>query len=148
MDGLSRRKGFAVLIFVVLTLNLLGCQRSSSEKVDSGVRWIPYEEAIERAKESGKPVIIVFVSYTCPVCDQLEEETLGDPTVSALLNEEFLPVRVLAEESPALVQRFRVFGFPTVWFYKGGDLFGPLMGFVPPDAFRDILLHVLSGGGT
>lgn len=148
MDGLSGYKGLTVLVIGVLALILLGCQKSSPEKVGSGIRWIPYEEAIQRAKESGKPVVIVFVSYTCPVCDKLEEETLGDPDVSALLNEEFLPVRILAEETPSLVQRFRVFGFPTIWFYKEGNLFGPLVGFIPPDAFRDILFHVLSGGGS
>jgi len=93
-------------------------------------------------------VVIVFVSYSCPVCERLEEETLEDPQVSRLLNKDFLPVRVQAEENPSLVQHFRVFGFPTIWFYKEGHLFGPLVGFLPPEVFRDLLIHVLTGEET
>lgn len=143
MVDLRRHKGFVILLW--LWAFVTGCQRDTLTA--EGIRWKPYEEAIAEGKETGKPVLILFVSRGCPSCEQLEE-TLKDPEIARLLNEEFLPVRIEAERNPELTLHFRVFGFPTMWFYRRGDLLGPVVGYLAPGHLRKLLLYVLGAGSS
>lgn len=94
------------------------------------IRWMKYEEALEVADKTDKPVFIFFTSKRCPICERLEEEIFVDSEVVELLNKDYLPVRVEGEKNPKLVSKFRVLGYPTLWIYCKKGLIGPVIGYL------------------
>lgn len=69
------------------------------------VDWHPWgEEAFALAKEQNKPVFLSIGYSTCHWCNVMEEESFADPTVAALINEVFVPVKVDREERPDIDQ--------------------------------------------
>lgn len=103
------------------------------------IKWMKYEEALEVADKTGKPVFIFFTSKRCPICEKLEGETLVDPEIAELLNKEYLPVRVEREKNPKLVMKFRVLGYPTLWIYCKQGLIGPVIGYLSPLDLKGLL---------
>lgn len=115
--------GFVLTLTSVLLLFVF-------EGYSGPIRWMKYEEALEAADKTGKPVFIFFTSKRCPVCERLEEETLVNSEVVDLLNREYLPVKVEGEKNPRLVSKFRVLGYPTLWIYCKKGLIGPVIGYL------------------
>ena len=69
------------------------------------VDWHPWgEEAFALAKEHDKPVFLSIGYSTCHWCNVMEEESFSDPTVAALINDVFVPVKVDREERPDIDQ--------------------------------------------
>ena len=69
------------------------------------VDWHPWdEEAFALAKEQDKPVFLSIGYSTCHWCNVMEEESFSDPTVAALINDVFVPVKVDREERPDIDQ--------------------------------------------
>ncbi|MEM8792989.1 MAG: DUF255 domain-containing protein [Pseudomonadota bacterium] len=69
------------------------------------VDWHPWgEEAMERAREEGKPIFLSVGYATCHWCHVMEEESFDDEQVAALLNAHFIPVKLDREQRPDLDQ--------------------------------------------
>jgi len=132
---------YYVVIILILTFFLLACKGSKSSVE---IEWINYEEAINEGKRSGKPVFIFFVSRYCPMCEQLEHEVLRSPEVIKILKDQFVSTKVEAEKNPELTMHFRIVGFPTIWIYKKGRLFGPIIGYAPSSMLKEFLYQVLN----
>jgi thiol-disulfide isomerase/thioredoxin len=58
---------WAVPVVVALLL-LPGAVRAGADWNDAGIAWVPYQDALASAKESGKPVCLVFYTEWCPHC--------------------------------------------------------------------------------
>ena len=93
---------------------------------DSGaglVRWQPQETAVAAAQKAGKKILYDFTAEWCAPCHMLDREGWGDPKIAALVNESYLPVRVVDREredgrNPAVIdelhRRYSVGAFPTL----------------------------------
>ena len=65
------------------------------------VAWMPWGPAVwEKAKVENKPVFLSIGYSTCHWCHVMERESFEDEKIAALLNREFVPVKVDREERP------------------------------------------------
>jgi thioredoxin-related protein len=133
---------YRIVIALILILFVSACKAS---KPSSKIEWKSYEEAINEGKRSGKPVFILFSSRYCPMCERLEQEVLESSEILEILNGQFIPTKVEAERTPELTMHFRIVGFPTIWVYKKGHLYGPIIGYVSSSMLKEFLLEVLKG---
>jgi hypothetical protein len=71
------------------------------------------EEAFARAARERKLVLLFLgPSYNAPTA-RLDTELFSDPGIAALVEADFVPVRVKSEERPDLDRRYRAGGWPT-----------------------------------
>ena len=55
------------------------------------VDWYPYgEEAFQKAKEEGKPVLVSIGYAACHWCHVMERESFENEQVAAIMNENFM----------------------------------------------------------
>ena len=68
---------------------------------DNPVDWHPWgEEALSRAREQNKPLLVSIGYSACHWCHVMERESFEDPEVAAVMNEHFVPIKVDREERP------------------------------------------------
>jgi uncharacterized protein YyaL (SSP411 family) len=67
------------------------------------VDWYPWgEEALERARQQDKPILLSIGYAACHWCHVMERESFEDPDTAALMNEHFVSIKVDREERPDL----------------------------------------------
>jgi uncharacterized protein YyaL (SSP411 family) len=67
------------------------------------VDWYPWgEEALERARREDKPIFLSVGYSTCYWCHVMERESFSDPRVAAVMNREFVNIKLDREERPDL----------------------------------------------
>jgi uncharacterized protein YyaL (SSP411 family) len=65
------------------------------------VNWYPWgEEAFSRANREGKPVFLSIGYATCHWCHVMAHESFEDISIAALLNKDFICIKVDREERP------------------------------------------------
>ena len=65
------------------------------------VDWLPWgEQALGRARERDKPLLVSIGYSSCHWCHVMERESFEDPRTAELMNEEFVCVKVDREERP------------------------------------------------
>ncbi len=88
---------------------------------EAGIAWIPYAEAaLEKATETGKPIVIDFSAEWCLPCRELERETFSAPEiVSAARGVVPLKADLTQHGSPdvrSLRRKYSIRGVPTIVF--------------------------------
>ncbi len=69
------------------------------------VDWYPWgAEAFEKAKREQKPIFLSIGYSTCHWCHVMERESFEDEATAALLNRDFVPIKVDREERPDVDQ--------------------------------------------
>lgn len=105
-----------------------------------GVRWdaeLTVDEALARAREQDKRVLLEFTAGWCTVCETLDEQVLST-RLGGELTADMIAVKVDfdAPENRPLVERYVVLGLPTVIVMTGdGAQVGRLMGFETREAW-------------
>jgi uncharacterized protein YyaL (SSP411 family) len=83
------------------------------------VDWYPWgDDAFSRASREGKPVFLSIGYATCHWCHVMAHESFEDPDVAALLNRDFVCVKVDREERPD-IDRFYM-GVSQMMTGRGG----------------------------
>jgi hypothetical protein len=68
---------------------------------DNPVDWLPWgEEALRRAREHERPLLVSIGYSSCHWCHVMERESFEDPETAQLMNERFVCVKVDREERP------------------------------------------------
>jgi len=68
---------------------------------DNPVAWYPWgEEALARARELDRPILLSVGYSACHWCHVMERESFEDPETAAYMNEHFICVKVDREERP------------------------------------------------
>ncbi|MDP8952177.1 MAG: thioredoxin domain-containing protein, partial [Actinomycetota bacterium] len=68
---------------------------------DNPVDWYPWgEEALERAKEEDKPVLLSVGYSACHWCHVMERESFEDEATAQIMNQHFVNIKVDREERP------------------------------------------------
>src|SRR6478672_5249826 len=68
---------------------------------ENPVDWLPWgSAAFDRARAQDKPVLVSIGYSSCHWCHVMERESFEDPRTAALMNEEFVCVKVDREERP------------------------------------------------
>ena len=125
---------------------------------DNPVDWYPWgEEALKRAREEDKPVLLSVGYSACHWCHVMERESFEDDETARMMNEHFVNVKVDREERPdidsiymAAVQALTHHGgWPMTVFltpdgapFYGGTYFPPIPSRGMP-SFQQLLLSVV-----
>ena len=68
---------------------------------DNPVDWYPWgEEALERALELDRPILLSIGYSSCHWCHVMERESFEDDETARFMNEHFVPIKVDREERP------------------------------------------------
>jgi tetratricopeptide (TPR) repeat protein len=94
---------------------LLVAALASAVAFGQGPAWRPdYNQARHEAAQKSKPLLLEFVSENCVWCKKLETTTLRDPAIAALLNEQYIPIKIDPQRDAALIQKLQITSFPTL----------------------------------
>ncbi|MCZ6789369.1 MAG: thioredoxin domain-containing protein [Chloroflexi bacterium] len=73
------------------------------QHADNPVDWYAWgEEALGRAKEEDRPILLSIGYSACHWCHVMEHESFEDPEIAGLMNESFVNIKVDREERPDL----------------------------------------------
>src|SRR3954462_4475101 len=68
---------------------------------DNPVDWYPWgPEALSRAREEDRPILVSIGYAACHWCHVMERESFENPEIAALMNESFVCIKVDREERP------------------------------------------------
>jgi len=75
------------------------------EHADNPVDWYPWSpEALARARRENKPILLSIGYSACHWCHVMARESFEDPQTAALMNRDFVAIKVDREERPDLDQ--------------------------------------------
>jgi hypothetical protein len=75
------------------------------QHANNPVDWYPWgADALRRAREDDKPIFLSIGYAACHWCHVMEHESFEDPATAAIMNEQFVNVKVDREERPDLDQ--------------------------------------------
>ncbi|MFN2466349.1 MAG: thioredoxin domain-containing protein [Candidatus Dormibacteria bacterium] len=70
---------------------------------DNPVDWYPWaDEALRRAREEDRPILLSIGYSACHWCHVMERESFEDPAIAARMNEGYVCIKVDREERPDL----------------------------------------------
>ncbi|MDQ6713867.1 MAG: thioredoxin domain-containing protein [Candidatus Dormibacteraeota bacterium] len=115
------------------------------EHANNPVDWFPWgSEALERAQAEHKPILLSIGYSACHWCHVMARESFEDPQTAALMNRDFVSIKVDREERPDLDQVYMravqamtgAGGWPmTVFLLPDGTPFFAGTYFPPSDRF-------------
>jgi uncharacterized protein YyaL (SSP411 family) len=93
------------------------------------VQWHPWgEAAFARAQAENKPILLDIGAVWCHWCHVMDRESYEDPEMAAIINENFIAVKVDRDERPDVDARYQA--AVSAISGQGG---WPLTGFLTPD---------------
>src|ERR1700744_6171990 len=97
---------------------------------DNPVHWRPWgEEALEEARSSGKPIMLSIGFTACHGCELMNRDSFNDPQIAAVMNENFVCIKVDREERPDIDMVYQA----SLTMLTGGKGGWPLTGFLTPE---------------
>lgn len=124
------------------------------QHANNPVDWYPWgEEALNRARTENKPIFLSIGYAACHWCHVMEHESFEDPETAALMNQNFVNIKVDREERPDLDSIYMqattamtgsggwpmsVFLTPDLRPFYAGTYFPPVRRYNMP-AFKEVL---------
>jgi len=139
--------------------NRLATERSPYllQHAENPVDWYPWgEEAFAKARAEDKPIFLSIGYSTCHWCHVMAHESFENPSVAAVLNRDFVSIKLDREERPDIDRVYMTFvqattgagGWPmSVWLtpdlqpFYGGTYFPPTAQWGRP-GFIDVLAEI------
>ncbi|NOY70406.1 MAG: DUF255 domain-containing protein [Deltaproteobacteria bacterium] len=133
--------------YIVVTLTILSFLFiSGPARSDTGkIHWLSYKEGIKKIKAEHKKGYVHFYTSWCTYCKLMDKQTFNDKKVIKYLNENFIAIRVNAEDKAnrAIVRRYSAYQYPfNIFFNEDASGIGNRPGFIPPDMFISILKYL------
>lgn len=107
------KKNIAIVL-TLISLSALG-QEASIKSVptleEGAVKWMSFEEAVERSKTEKRKIFIDVFTDWCGWCKVMDKNTFSEVQVAKILNENFYPVKFDAEQRADVVFNGTTFKF-------------------------------------
>ncbi len=129
------------------------------QHANNPVDWYPWgKEALEKARQEDKPIFLSIGYAACHWCHVMAHESFEDPEIAAIMNRNFVNIKVDREERPDLDSIYMsavvaltgqggwpmsVFLTPDLTPFYGGTYFPPQSRYGLP-SYKDILVSVAS----
>jgi len=94
--------------FLMLIISAQGS--AQSENVET-VKWMSFEQALEKSKTKKKKIFIDVYTDWCGWCKVMDKNTFNESHVSKLLNEDYYPVKLDAEQRGDITFNNQIFKF-------------------------------------
>ncbi len=121
------------------------------------VDWYPWgEEALQKAKEENKPILVSIGYSACHWCHVMEKESFENEETAAIMNQHFINIKIDREERPDLDQIYmdavqaisgsggwplNVFLTPDKKPFYGGTYFPPVRAY-NRSSWREVLHNI------
>jgi uncharacterized protein YyaL (SSP411 family) len=79
-----------------------GSTDTTKTSVSKQVNWMAYDEGVALAKKANKHMFVDFTASWCGWCKKMEKETFNQPEVIAMLNDNFIPIKVWGDSESQL----------------------------------------------
>src|SRR5579872_755561 len=107
-----RFKRLFFFLSCVVGLTVYNAAQGQSEGHFAGpVKWMTFEEAVEKSKTEKRKIFIDVFTEWCGWCKVMDKNTFPDPEIARVLNENFYPVKFDAEQTADVVFRGNTFKF-------------------------------------
>lgn len=150
----AKRMGNASSICILLIILFSSWGRATADSTK--VRFYTFNKGIDKAKKEKKMIIIDFYTDWCHWCKVMEKETFNEKKVAAYLKENYVCIRINAEDTKEEIeyqdkkynpiqftQAFGVRGFPSLAFLDNEQKpITIIPGFIPAETFLKILEYI------
>ena len=89
--------------FLFFSFLLLSISAFSQGESKTKIQWLSIEKAEELAKKYDSDMLVFFFRKGCPECQKMKVETLKDPEIIRLINENFFPVMLNARTKDTII---------------------------------------------
>ena len=89
--------------FLCVSFLLLSIFAFSQGETKTEIQWLSIEKAEELAKKYDSDMLVFFFRKGCPECKQMKVETLKNPEIIKLINENFFPVMLNARTKDTII---------------------------------------------
>jgi len=98
---------------LAISFSLLSMTVTDTAKVENenGVKWMTFEEAVEKSKTEKRKFFIDVYTDWCGWCKVMDKNTFSDPKIANVLNESFYPVKFNAEQREEVIFNGKTFKF-------------------------------------
>ncbi len=112
----SLKKSFPSLLVIVVTLlsSISWAQVQTVAVTNpevSPVKWMTFEEAVEKSKTEKRKIFIDVYTDWCGWCKVMDKNTFSEEKIAKILNEQFYPVKFDAEQTEDVVFNGTTFKF-------------------------------------
>src|ERR671922_375346 len=105
--------------------------------------WEWSEEAFQAAQQQDKLVAVFLTAFWCGYCQRLDETSLSNDEVQALLNAFFIPIRVEESQRPDVDLRYNQDGWPTIAFLTPAGEHLLSVNYTAPEPFITLLVRLV-----
>lgn len=107
--------------------------------------WQPWSDtAFAQARAEHKFVLLDLEAVWCHWCHVMDQITYRDPSVTRLLNERYILVKVDQDSRPDISNRYQDYGWPaTVVFAADGSEIVKRQGYIPPRPMASMLQAII-----
>lgn len=101
------------------------------------------EAAFQQARQQDKPIVLFLTAFWCGYCQRMDETSLSNDEVIALLNAFFIPIRVEESQRPDVDLRYNQDGWPTIAFLTPAGDHLLSVNYTAPEPFIRLLVRVV-----
>src|SRR5260370_42057313 len=99
------------LLFCLMAIVSLAKAQDSPPAHTGTVKWMSFEEAVEKSKTEKRKIFIDVFTDWCGWCKVMDKNTFPDPEIARILNENYYPVKFNAEQTGDVAFRGATFKF-------------------------------------
>jgi len=111
MQTMKKILFFAGVVFLAMTLVSMTGLETKDTTETGAVKWMTFEEALEKSKTEKKKFFIDVYTDWCGWCKVMDKNTFSDPKIAKVLNEDFYAVKFNAEQREEVVFNGKTFKF-------------------------------------
>lgn len=151
---------FVFCLMICCTITLLAQNITQSE---SPIKWLSFEEAIQKQKESPKTILIDMYTSWCGWCKKMDAETFNNKDIANYINTYFYPVKFNAERTDTVVYNGKTYvnlntgnrsshqlaqlllngrmSYPTIVYIDYENSINPVPGYMDVKSIEPLLIY-------